>query len=146
MIRSGVKYIFKEAQNIRTIIAGGTNKQIIMWHDSEDYNQQVDQVTAKLPHDIQVLEFCPPSTSKSFTRLILTKIVAAGLDDGSIFLLDYQTCDIRLKVKPDRNRRYDQYDTFHKKPKYKYRDPMNPEMLVEEKFYIEDVIIIYFLY
>ncbi len=72
--------------------------------------------------------------------MFTNSIVAAGLDDGSIFLLDYQTCDIRLKVKPDRSRKYDQYDTFHKKQKRMFRDSgIITEMLVEEKLYIEDV-------
>ena len=45
-----------------------------------------------------------------------------------------------MKVKPDRSRKYDQYDTFHKKQKRKTRDVgINAEMLVEEKLYIEDV-------
>ena len=120
-------YVYRETQDLRVIAAGGTNKTVFLWNDSdEEFELSVSRTMAKLPSDIRKLCFVYPST------------MIAGLDDGSIFSLDFITGDIRMKVRCRKELRYTDYDDmFSEDPTAATRMPMNRE--ANAKVYFEDV-------
>src|SRR5690606_22040931 len=68
------------------LCAGGWNKRILVWNDSNGgVKQGVERKMSDVPYDILCMVFCPPRS------------IAVGLDDGSLFIFDYLTGEPRVK-------------------------------------------------
>jgi WD40 repeat protein len=126
---NSVVYIYRVTLGVNMVAAAGSNKTVFLWDDSDDsYELPVVRTMARLPLDVGRLCFVDPNT------------MIAGLDDGSLFALDFITGDIRMKLRVKPGIKYTDYDDLHGDGSNKspVEDQLNFE--ANSKLFFEEII------
>ena len=105
----GLGFVYKENRGIKTIVAGGNNKKLVFWNDSDDKDAILEEhamCSQPFARDINVVR-------------CYGDYIAIGLDNGVIFTLDDQNGEIKGSTNyisiPELR-----YDNFYKEPPKNY--------------------------
>ncbi|KAG2378265.1 hypothetical protein C9374_008408 [Naegleria lovaniensis] len=105
----GLGFVYKESRGIKTIVAGGNNKKLVFWKDSDDKDAILEEhamCSQPFARDINVVR-------------CYGDYIAIGLDNGVIYTLDDQNGEIKGSTNyisiPELR-----YDSFYKQPPKNY--------------------------